>query len=325
MSYFPDPLPTRSLEHLYPELSAEWDVEANVPLLPRNFTPSSGYVASWKCAKGHKWTTKINYRTAGTTCPTCREEKRNQGNYREVVICNQGHRWVAKYINGILSNSCSTCGNKKAHDGYNLRMEFPEMAAQWHPTRNGGLKPEDVTPGSSRAVWWQCSEGHEWKATIASRTSYSLGCAVCSGRRASSDSNLETTRPELAAQWHPSKNGELTPKMVVDGSAKRVWWRCEKGHEWEATVRKRLRSPACPFCAGTRADGATSLAALHPELLREWHPTKNAGLDPFNLLPGSGKKVWWCCAKGHEWLARIDYRTKHGKGCRNCANKLRGE
>ena len=323
MSYFPDPLPMRSLEYQHPELVPEWDVEANAPLLPQNFTPSSGYVASWICAKGHKWTTKINYRTAGTTCPTCREEKRNQGNYREVVICDKGHRWVAKYINGILLNSCSTCGNKKAHDGYNLRTEFPDIAAQWHPIRNGEFKPEDMTPGSSRAVWWQCSGGHEWKAAIASRTSYNLGCAVCSGRRASSDSNLETQQPELASQWHPTKNGDLTPSVVVAGSAKRVWWQCSNGHEWEATVRTRIRSPACPFCAGTKADATTNLAAKYPELMKEWHPTKNVGLDPNSLLPGSGKMAWWFCKNGHEWQSVIGQRAKLGTGCRKCADSLR--
>jgi hypothetical protein len=325
LSYFPDPLPNRSLERLHPGLSAEWDAKANAPLLPRNFTPSSAYCASWICAKGHKWTAKISYRTSGSSCPTCRHDERKRGSYREIATCNQGHRWVAKYSNGILLNSCSFCRNRKAHDRYNIRTECPDFAAQWHPTKNGELKPEDVTPGSSRAVWWQCSEGHEWKAVIASRTSQNLGCAVCSGRRASSDSNLETKQPALAAQWHPSKNGELTPKMLVAGSAKRVWWQCEKGHEWEASVKKRLSSPACPFCAGTRAGGATSLAALHPDLLKEWHPIKNEGLDPAKLLPGSGKKVWWRCAKGHEWQARIYYRTHRGMGCRVCTNRLRGE
>ena len=323
MSYFPDPLPKRSLEYLHPELVAEWDVEANAPLLPRNFTPSSGYVASWICAKGHKWATKINYQTSGSTCPICREDERKHGSYREIVICDFGHRWVAKYSAGKLLNSCSTCANKKAHAGYNLQTEFPEIAAQWHPTKNSGLKPTDVAPRSSRSVWWQCPDGHEWKVAISSRTSQNLGCAVCSGRRASSDSNLETEQPEIAAQWHPTRNGDLTPRMVVAGSAKRVWWRCSAGHEWEATVRKRLSSPACPFCAGTKADGTTSLAALFPKLVQEWHPTRNAGLDSAKLLPGSGKNVWWRCANGHDWQERICYRTKYGKSCKICTDSHR--
>lgn len=172
-------------------------------------------------------------------------------------------------------------------------------------------------------MWWQCPDGHEWKVAISSRTSQNLGCAVCSGRRASSASNLETEQPELAAQWHPTRNGDLTPSMVVAGSAKRVWWRCSAGHEWEATVRKRLSSPACPFCEGTRADGSTSLAALFPKLVQEWHPTRNAGLAPDKLLPGSGKNVWWRCANGHEWQERVCNRSKHDKGCRICTDSHR--
>jgi hypothetical protein len=323
MSYFPDPLPERSLERLYPDIAAEWDEEANAPLLPRNFTPYSGYSAAWKCTKGHKWFVKISYRIDGSSCPICREQKRKQGNYTERLTCNQGHKWVAKYSKGELLNSCPYCANQKVHEGFNLQTEFPEIASQWHPTKNGKLRAVDVTPGSSRAVCWICEKGHEWKAVIASRTSQNLGCAVCSGRRSGDGFNLETELPQLTTQWHPTKNGDLTPRDVVVGSVKRVWWQCQKGHEWDATIKKRVSSPACPFCAGTRADKTTSLQALHPELMKEWHPTKNSELDPSELLSGSGKKAWWRCAEGHEWQAHIINRTKRGSGCKKCADNKR--
>jgi len=33
------------------------------------------------------------------------------------------------------------------------------------------------------------------------------------------------------------------------GSEKRVWWRCEQGHEWEATVIIRIYGGfGCPGC-----------------------------------------------------------------------------
>jgi len=318
MSYFPDPIPERSLERLHPEVAAEWDTEANAPLLPRNFTPYSKYSAAWECAMGHKWNAPIQYRVDGSSCPACREQERKRGNYTERVICDRGHKWRAKYCKGKLTNCCPYCANKKVHEGYNLQTEFPEISSQWHPSKNGKLKPENVMPKSSRKIWWRCNKGHEWKATISSRTSQNLGCAVCSGRRAATDFNFETEQPKLAAEWHPTRNGDLTPRMVVAGSAKRVWWQCRKGHEWEATIRKRVRSPACPYCKGTRADNTTNLRALHPELMKEWHPTKNSDSDPSKLLPGSGRKVWWRCAKGHEWQASIYSRTKRGAGCKKC-------
>ena len=47
---------------------------------------------------------------------------------------------------------------------------------------------------------------------------------------------------------------------------------------------------------------ATELYNLHiinPDLSKEWHPSRNGDLNPRNVPPGSGKKVWWICAEGH--------------------------
>ena len=49
---------------------------------------------------------------------------------------------------------------------YNLSTKHPNLAEEWHPDRNGDLKPTDFTPGSDEKVWWLCEKGHEWEATI---------------------------------------------------------------------------------------------------------------------------------------------------------------
>ncbi|MED4634714.1 zinc-ribbon domain-containing protein [Peribacillus frigoritolerans] len=43
-----------------------------------------------------------------------------------------------------------------------------------------------------------------------------------------SENCLETIFPELAKEWHPTKNGKLTSEDVTDGSKKVVWWLCKK-------------------------------------------------------------------------------------------------
>lgn len=65
--------------------------------------------------------------------------------------------------------------------GFNdLQTLYPEVAAEWHPSLNGDLKPTDVTRGSDRKVWWQCAWGHEWQAYIYSRTgTFATGCLYC--------------------------------------------------------------------------------------------------------------------------------------------------
>jgi len=70
---------------------------------------------------------------------------------------------------------------KAATPEHNLTAVYPEIAAQWHPTRNGPLTPRDYAPKSGRRAWWKCDKcSHEWNVTIAQRTSADTWCPVCS-------------------------------------------------------------------------------------------------------------------------------------------------
>jgi len=59
---------------------------------------------------------------------------------------------------------------------------------------------------------------------------------------------LEEANPYLANQWHPTKNGDLTPRDVTPQSNKKRWWMCNKGHEWQASIYNRSNGTGCPFC-----------------------------------------------------------------------------
>ncbi len=52
----------------------------------------------------------------------------------------------------------------------------------------------------------------------------------------------------LLRQWHTAKNGDLTPAAVAHSSRRVVWWRCEKGHEWQTQVGSRITGTGCPQC-----------------------------------------------------------------------------
>lgn len=204
-----------------------------------------------------------------------------------------------------------------------LATTHPNLVSEWHPTQNGNLTPRDVKAGSSKKVWWQCKEGHEWQATIGNRTLHRSGCPYCSGRRSIAGINdLATTNPPLAAEWHPTKNGSLTPRAISYCSGKKVWWQCAKGHEWEAVIASRSAGSSCPICSGKIVlAGFNDLATTRPSLAAEWHPTKNQKLSPDKVTSGRATKVWWQCAKGHEWQAAI-YSRSAGSGCPLCAAEL---
>ena len=70
------------------------------------------------------------------------------------------------------------------------------------------------------------------------------GCGPCGtpvvptvpGKSPAGFNDLSTMEPEIAAQWHPTLNGSLTPQMVTAGSHKKVWWLCAEGHVWKAAI-----------------------------------------------------------------------------------------
>lgn len=124
--------------------------------------------------------------------------------------------------------------------------------------------------------------------------------------------DLASTHPDLCLEadgWDPCN--------FSAGMARKVNWKCSKGHTWEARIQQRAIGVGCPFCAnsGRRAlAGETDLATTHPEIALsayEW--------DPKNYVAGSGKKQKWLCERGHVYEATIVSRT-YGVNCVICSN-----
>ena len=277
------------LETINPVLAKEWHPKKNGLLTPKDVTPGSHEKVWWICKNEHIWEAKVYSRNFGSGCPYCSGRRACKDNFS---------------------------GGKKVCKDNCLETINPVLAKEWHPTRNGSLTPNDVTFASGKKVWWVCDKGHEWPATINDRKNGS-GCPFCSGKKVCKDNSLETINPVLAKEWHPTRNGSLTPNDVTFASGKKVWWVCENGHEWPATINDRKNGSGCPFCSGRKVCKDNCLDTVNPELAKEWHPTKNRSLTPSDVTIKSGKKVWWICKKGHEWLATVANRS-NGSNCPRC-------
>lgn len=143
---------------------------------------------------------------------------------------------------------------KKANS---LQDLYPEIAAEWHPVKNGHLRPEHMTPYSNKKVWWKCFKGHEWESFIHSRTQHNSHCPYCSGKYVTIETSLASIYPKLAEEWHPTKNGDLRPSDVTPQSHKEVWWQCSHGFEWKSVIYNRTRlgligHRSCPACRKKR-------------------------------------------------------------------------
>lgn len=202
----------------------------------------------------------------------------------------------------------------------------------WEANSAAGYSPETTTKGSTKKVFWKCEKGHVWQASPNNR-SKGQGCPICAGRQVLAGYNdLLTCNPDIAAEWHPTKNSPLTPQAVTAHSHKNIWWKCAQcGHEWETSVSNRSAGKGCPICS-LKKQGQTkvlnlikasgSFADKYPELLAEWDYDKNV-MSPSTITPNSSTKVWWKCSVcGYTWRTSVSHRTIRRSGCPACKNKV---
>lgn len=164
-------------------------------------------------------------------------------------VCKKGHEWLAPVYSRSKGAGCPKCSriNKLNRESTSLLKHNPTLAAEWHPTKNKGLKPSMVPPFSSKVVWWKGSCSHEWEAKISNRNK-GTGCPYCFGGKSGHGNTLGDKYHKISSQWHPTKNGDLTPFNVRPYSNLKVWWKCDFNHEWEAIVESRINGTGCPKC-----------------------------------------------------------------------------
>jgi hypothetical protein len=315
-------------EDMLPGILAEWDFEKNRGVCPESVSVIQK--VSWKC-RGDR--------------PNCTEN------------CDHPHEWMTSISyrfasDGTRKTGCPYCsGNQTICPCQSLSKRRPDLAQQFHPTKNGSLTPQDVACQSNKKVMWRCTlklnctescdEIHEYPATVDHRMNGS-GCPWCSSRRGKvcPCQSLKSRYPYLAGQWHPTENGSLTPKDVSTQSNKRVMWLCTSKsnctescshiHQWPARVYDRVNGNGCPWCSskGGKVCPCQSLKSRYPYLSGEWHPTENGSLTPKDVSTQSGRKVVWLCSSKlnctescnqiHQWLAPVSDRVR-GTGCPWCS------
>ena len=204
----------------------------------------------------------------------------------------------------------------------------PELLEEWDYEKNDklGIKPENVVLNSTKMIHWKCKNGHEWTTTLNNRARGS-NCPYCSGRYAiSGENDIATLFPELLKEWNYEKNDQLgiKPQNVKKNTDKKVWWKCEKGHEYKSSIVNRTKSKGtcCPYCSGNKVlKGFNDIASTNPELLKEWDYSKNT-IKPDEVTKGTHKKIWWICSNNHSYEATIPARRR-GTGCPYCSgNKI---
>lgn len=279
-----------------PDVASEWHPTLNDSLQPYDVTSRSHKNVWWKCSTcGNEWKASVSNRAAGKGCPVCGLKK-------------QGQQKVA----GIIAEKGSFADN------------FPDLLSEWDYQKNTDINPHTISQNSHEKVWWVCSAcQYSWSTTVSHRTVRMHGCPACSNHAVTNANCVQTLRKDLLKAWNYEKNTSISPEQVTPGSNRKVWWKCEKGHEWQATVTAIANGGMCPVCCGQKVlEGYNDLATTNLNLAAEWHPTLNGDLHPNQVTAGSSRqKIWWLCPNGHEYQSLVADRSKN-RGCPIC-NKER--
>eukprot|EP01083_Nonionella_stella_P275015 933970_1 len=277
-----------SLAAVKPEFAAMWHPTKNGDMTPANIHVRARDLLWWKCSHGHEW----------QTSPKLLSQKRR--------------------------SACSVCDLTESKS---LAIVNPDVANEFHPDKNDSLTPSDIHASSSKRVWWKCSTdpNHEWKASPDSRTGKArTGCPLCSGHTVSSANCLANVNAEVAAEFHATKNGNLTPTNIHGSSKKTVWWQCRRigEHMWQSSPKSRTRSTTsrsqCPFCAGMCVLEPQSIAVMYPAIASEFDTSQNTSFSACSLSPQSNRAVWWRCPRNHVWQERVSRRVRGDLECPTC-------
>lgn len=273
----------------YPEIENIWHYERNYPLRPEHFKQYSNHKAWFICMEGHTVLAQIGSKTKG--------------------------------------HGCRVCKGQVATEEYNLVLLFPEIAREWNYELNKKT-PDMYLPFSNEdKVYWDCPNCKStYDNMINERTGSGEGCPYCAGKRVNETNCLSTTHPELAKEWDHIKNGELTPEKVTKGSHEKVFWICEKGHSYSATVYRRAgkNGTGCKTCyelygryKPKKVKKENSLAVKKPEIAEQWHHTKN-DRTPYEVGAYAREEYWWLCENGHEWQKAPN--SRRSPKCKYCIN-----
>ena len=303
------------------QLMSEWtgEVEGKTDINLDEIARASGKKAKWKCSNGHEWFARIDARTSKKTgCPFCCDKAKASEENNLKTWCLSNGSWgeqLLKEWTGELEDKTS-------------------------------IDISNVTKASGKKAKWKCSNGHEWFARIADRTSKKSGCPYCCDRAKVSLSEENSLKAwclnngafgkQLMSEWTGEVEGKTNINLdeVTKASGKQAKWRCSKGHEWFARIDDRTSvKTGCPYCFGRLASEENNLrnwclskGEFGKQLMLEWTGIDENGnnIAINDVTQASTKKVKWRCSKGHEWITEIISRTR-GKGCPYCASKLVSE
>lgn len=340
------------LETTNPELLPFWDYEKNGSLLPSMVMKGQHRKVWWKGDCGHSWQATIYHRVQGRGCPICRRE--TQTSFPEQAIF-----YYVKQAFPDAENSNFIVLEGKELDVYipsqRIAVEFD--GGKWHNSikkdelKNKLCEEKGITLVRIRDrecpilierknvinIYFDrytddeltnCLKQLFVKLNVLIKIDIEKDRSQIHNQflKKRKEKSLAELSPNLLGEWNYEKNGSVTPELVTNMSAKKVWWKCSKGHEWQAVVNSRVKGHGCPYCNNNRLlEGFNDLSTTNPELVTLYDNAKN-NISITEISPYQNISLYWKCSKGHSYKKNlrtmVNYKGDYDELCPYCFRTL---
>lgn len=257
----------------HPWILDEWDYDKNT-ILPTEISAGSHIKTWWKCKYEHSWNATVKNRTNGAGCPECQKSKMTSFPERSIYF------YTKCYFDNVIWSYSNDIFNKMELDIFipSLKIGIEYDGEAWHKDVKRDLKKDKICEESNiRLIRIREPKCPIYDSSCEFIYLSNLGQAELENaiykilnilgisnpdininrdtnkiedviRHYIVEHSILSKRPELADEWHPTKNGNLKPEYITYGSHKKIWWVCKEGHEWCAIAKDRSRGINCPVC-----------------------------------------------------------------------------
>lgn len=230
-------------------------------------------------------------------------------------IC--GKSYQRKIVNLVKFGEITPCPHCRSFGQWCLDHERKDLLKRWDYEKND-CSPFEVWFGGRATAYFKCPRGiHESELKqIRSITSNFTECK-CNECESFGQWGIDNFGDDFIEKYWSDKN-TVDPMKIFKSSRVKVWIKCQEKdyhQDYEIACYHFTQGKRCPYCAGKKVDPNDSLGAKYPECQEFWFQ-KN--LTPFQVLPESGKKVYWECKKHGLYRKAVSAEVAMNFRCPKC-------
>ncbi len=278
----------------------------------------------WECSANHRWYAVPSSIKAGTWCPFCADNAKGSieemrqtaeercgkclskkylgSNIKLLWECSNSHQWTATPKNIKKGTWCPHCAGVAKYTIEDMNRIALERDGKCLSTNYDSVH---------KKLLWECSQGHQWKATPDS-IKRGTWCPICGAEKRARSKRFSIEDMHTLAEKH---NGKCLSTNYFNARTK-LLWECHRGHQWEAIPDSIKRGHWCSVCAHSKMVELKRLGIEKMAKLAEVRGGKCLSMNYVN----AHQKLLWECSKGHQWKATPN-SIKRGTWCPICALK----